>query len=718
MTLKQLIATIVLLCMLNYGHAQQNKVDSIQLLIDKTVDKNQKGGLLIFRSKANTPINFIKAREDAQEALSYYQQTGNVEGQVDAYLQFSGLYSREAKYELALDFDSISYNLAKQKNYKKGMAVSLSNMGRNLQQVGTMELAKKSLLEADEMHKEAGLEAERAEIKNRIGILYRRVGDFKNSIKYFDDALQIATLYKSNNALANIYMNKANTLDETAMYDEAIKNHLLSIRIKEKNKDVRGLAQSYNNIANVYNHIGQYQEALNYYKLTRVIHENIKPVNKTSIALAYNNLGQGYIAVQQLDSVEYFFKKSIALFLETKEQPGLALSYHNLGGFYLQQKAYTNALQFLNLALEIRKESLLKNDEASTRNLLGVVFGKLNKPAEAEKNLLQALALVNNKNGRLQEEIYQSLATHYNQIGNFEKATEYQAKYFSLKDTLLSESETINILKEKANYDVEKKEIALQIAQKEKQIASLTISQQSKTITFFAVVVGLLLLLAVLLFYFFKQKQKAEKLLKIKNDKIETLVKELHHRVKNNLQIVSGLLALQSNRLEDESAKKAMDAGRNRVDAMALIHQKLYMDENLASVNIENYVNQLANSLATSFGFDNSVVKTNINLNPKELDIDIAIPIGLIINELLTNSFKYAFTQIEEALVTITLKKDDNGKIDLNITDNGKGFNENNKKQENFGLKLVSTLVEQLNGNLTLANKNGTTYQIILNPTI
>jgi two-component sensor histidine kinase len=151
---------------------------------------------------------------------------------------------------------------------------------------------------------------------------------------------------------------------------------------------------------------------------------------------------------------------------------------------------------------------------------------------------------------------------------------------------------------------------------------------------------------------------------------------------------------------------------------MALIHQKLYMDENLASVNIENYVNQLANSLATSFGFDNSVVKTNINLNPKELDIDIAIPIGLIINELLTNSFKYAFTQLEEALVTITLKKDDNGKIDLNITDNGKGFNENNKKQENFGLKLVSTLVEQLNGNLTLANKNGTTYQIILNPTI
>ena len=231
-------------------------------------------------------------------------------------------------------------------------------------------------------------------------------------------------------------------------------------------------------------------------------------------------------------------------------------------------------------------------------------------------------------------------------------------------------------------------------------------------------VVGLLLLLAVLLFYFFKQKQKAEKLLKIKNDKIETLVKELHHRVKNNLQIVSGLLALQSNRLEDESAKKAMDAGRNRVDAMALIHQKLYMDENLASVNIENYVTQLANSLATSFGFDNNVVKTNINLSPKELDIDIAIPIGLIINELLTNSFKYAFTQIEEALITITLNKDDNGKIDLNITDNGKGFKETSKKQDSFGLKLVSTLVDQLNGNLILINSNGTTYQIVLNPVI
>ena len=697
--------------------AQQNRIDSINHLKEKSADKTQKGGLLIFTDKPNTVFNIEKAKEDVQQSLAYYQEKGNIEGQIDAYLQLSNLYSRETKFTLALDIDSICYALAKKNMYKKGIAIALSNMGRNLQQVGNMQKAKTALLESNDMFKELGLEKESADVKNRLGVLYNRMGDFKLSLKNFDEAIAIAKRLNLSSSLSNFYVNKGNALDESAQYDEAIKNHLQSISIREKANDLRGLAQNYNNIANVYTHTGQYNEAIMYYQKTKQITENLRPQNKTSLALAYNNLGNGYMAVKRYDSAEIFYKKAVVLFTETGEKPGLALVYHDLGGYYIAIKDYNTALVYLNKALDIRKGTLLVNNEASTRNLIGVALGKLNKHAEAEQSLLQALSMVNNSNIRLQEEIYNSLAKHYNQVGNFEKATEYQAKYFNLKDTLLSESEAMNMLKEKANYELQKREAALALSAKEKQLAALEISGRNKTIFFLIICIVLLGLLLGLVVYYLNQKQKVAKVLLLKNEKIEILIRELHHRVKNNLQVVSGLLSLQSNRLEDETAKQAMDAGRSRVDAMALIHQKLYMNENLASVNIETYIQKLASSLAMSFGFDDSIVKTEITLQKKEIDIDIAIPIGLIINELLTNAFKHAFTEIENALINISLTNN-NDSLQLIVGDNGNGITAGLTSKENFGMKLVHTLIEQLNGSLTLLKEQGTAYRIIINPTV
>lgn len=703
-----------------YSHtvmAQQARIDSLTKVLEQTEDKNQKGRLLIFRSQSTTPFSIDKARADAQQALSYFQQTGNVEGQIDAYLQFSGLYSREAKYKLALDIDSIAFNLSKQQQYPKGMATALSNMGRNLQQLGDIKLAKNALLESDMLFQKAGLERENAEIKNRLGILYRRMGDFKLSIQYFDDALAIANKFKLISTLANIYMNKANTLNESAVYDEAIKNHLESIRLKEKMNDLRGLAISYNNLGNVYTYIGQYQEALNYYQQTRAIHERLKPLNKTSLALAYDNLASGFIALKNYDSVEIFFSKAIQLFTETGERPGLAFSYHNLGRYFLDIKKYDESLSYLEKALKIREGSLLMNDEASTRNLIGVVFGKLNRHKEAEQYLLKALALAKNRSPALQKEIYQSLATHYNNIGDFEKASEYQSKYFIAKDSLLFASEVMNMLKERSNFELAKKETALQLSAKEKQLDKLEINNRNKTIGLLAAGVLLLSLIIGMGIYNLRRNQKTNQQLLIKNEKIETLIKELHHRVKNNLQVVSGLLALQSNRLENESAKEAMDAGRSRVDAMALIHQKLYMNDDLASVNIESYIHNLASSLALSYGFPESTVKTIVGIQKKEIDVDLAISMGLVINELVTNSFKHAFSEVEAALINITLIDTEKGNYQLEIADNGSGNHLLMNNHESFGMKLVHTLVEQLNGTINKVSGAGTSYRISINHT-
>ncbi|MBK8519408.1 MAG: sensor histidine kinase [Ferruginibacter sp.] len=198
-----------------------------------------------------------------------------------------------------------------------------------------------------------------------------------------------------------------------------------------------------------------------------------------------------------------------------------------------------------------------------------------------------------------------------------------------------------------------------------------------------------------------------------KNIHIESLIRELHHRVKNNLQVVSGLLSLQSNRLEDEKARQAMDEGRNRVDAMALIHQKLYMDDELAAVDINDYLENLSSSLATSFGYKASSVITMVQMVRTKMDIDKAIPIGLIVNELITNSYKHAFTEAKDPQIHIKLVETAAGLV-LNISDNGAGLDNGETKSASFGMKLVHTLITQLDATMQVNVNNGTQYIITL----
>lgn len=206
------------------------------------------------------------------------------------------------------------------------------------------------------------------------------------------------------------------------------------------------------------------------------------------------------------------------------------------------------------------------------------------------------------------------------------------------------------------------------------------------------------------------QKEELERLYRQTNEKnqyIESLIKELHHRVKNNLQVVSSLMSLQSNRMKDVEARQALEEGRTRVNAMALIHQKLYMNHELAAVNMGEYLENLCASLAESFGFPSSVVATEVQLTGDTLDIDRAVSIGLIVNELVTNSFKHAFQNVSEPKLFVRLQQVSDA-LELEVGDNGKGMNFEEVSKNSFGMKLVHTLVQQLGASIHVESKQGT----------
>jgi two-component sensor histidine kinase len=196
-----------------------------------------------------------------------------------------------------------------------------------------------------------------------------------------------------------------------------------------------------------------------------------------------------------------------------------------------------------------------------------------------------------------------------------------------------------------------------------------------------------------------------------RNSYIQSLIRELHHRVKNNLQVVSSLMSLQSNRVEDAQAKIALEEGKTRVDAMAMIHQKLYVDHELAAVNMLEYLQQLTSSLAGSFGLPASAVETKVELPNPSMNIDRAVSMGLIVNELVTNACKHAFKNISHPKMYIQLSQHEN-ELRLTVADNGVGVKKTDEMENSFGLKLVRILVNQLDATMQVTSEAGTSYQI------
>lgn len=208
-----------------------------------------------------------------------------------------------------------------------------------------------------------------------------------------------------------------------------------------------------------------------------------------------------------------------------------------------------------------------------------------------------------------------------------------------------------------------------------------------------------------------KTEEKIEATLKEK----EVLLKEVHHRVKNNLQIISSLLNLQSNYIEDKEALEVFKESQNRIKSMALIHEKLYQSGNLSQINIRDYIRDLSAKLFSSYRHDSKNIKLNLNVEEILLEVDKCIAVGLILNELISNSLKHAFANRAGGELNIDLFRTGNELIII-TTDNGIGFPEDFDFQntETLGLQLVFSLIDQHNGTIEYDNKNGTKFKITL----
>ena len=194
----------------------------------------------------------------------------------------------------------------------------------------------------------------------------------------------------------------------------------------------------------------------------------------------------------------------------------------------------------------------------------------------------------------------------------------------------------------------------------------------------------------------------------------EVLLKEIHHRVKNSLQVAISLLNTQSHYLENEKAVSALRQSRNRMYAMSIIHQRLYQSDNLELIHMNRYIPELIRYIKESFAEDRQL-HFRLHIDPVRLDVDQAVPIGLIINEAVTNSIKYAFPDRNDGVIDISLRDLRDKGLRLEIADDGIGLREDLgiKRVRSMGMELIDSLKLQLEGRMTISNKGGTAICII-----
>jgi len=253
-------------------------------------------------------------------------------------------------------------------------------------------------------------------------------------------------------------------------------------------------------------------------------------------------------------------------------------------------------------------------------------------------------------------------------------------------------------------------------------------NSQKSIIMFFAMGLFCLLLFS---FYTIIKLKKSKKEINEKNKEItlknkqvksalsekEVLLKEIHHRVKNNLQVISGLLELQNISISDSSIKLALKESQNRIQSVALVHKMMYQSENISKVNMQQYLEELIQLLQVSYGSKNKAINTTINAHNIDLDVTVAVPISLIVNEAVCNIYKHAFNNKKNGQIYLSVLKISNKEYSLLIKDNGIGLPENFNisKLKSIGFDLIKGLSKQVKGTLKVQNNKGTEIKILFN---
>ncbi|TKG94534.1 tetratricopeptide repeat protein [Puteibacter caeruleilacunae] len=550
------------------------------------------------------------------------------------------------------------------------------------------------------------------DLNKRIKLMIRlgNTDNTEEAILYTRKAVQLAQQHNFKKLEAIALLNLSLGHRTHGDYDRAIEASLNALRIYEE------LGEDSNpERASIYMQIGShYSNQKNYPKGLSYLQEGLKifelDKDTFNIVLSNINIGETYRLMNKLDSAKYCFERCLHYnkFINNEEIRGYTIG--NLGLVHGAQGKTVLAKEQLTESIDILTRL---NDPYSVsvyQSEFGLILIKEGHKQEGLDLLLTSLALAKKENLKEQiRDINIHLAKFYESEKQFQTALNYRKNYESYHDSLKNIETVRKIEQLEGQYKLDLKEADIELLEQ---------SNQSKKRMLILLSLGSFILLTLSFFLYRTNKQRLRANIKLseQNTIIEKkerekalLLRELNHRVKNNLQMVSSLFNMQARHLKGNPAAEILKAGKLRVEALSLIHQNLYREDIDTSINLNEYLTELIENLIFNFG---SNTQLEMDLKPIDVSLDTAIPVGLIINELTTNSLKYC-KQLEHPVLKVSLQVN-NRMIDLTLSDNGEGIPEdfNWKTSKSLGLKVVNTLSKQLGGNVTQFNANGCNWKI------
>lgn len=389
----------------------------------------------------------------------------------------------------------------------------------------------------------------------------------------------------------------------------------------------------------------------------------------------YDNIAQHYKDVKDYEKAVLFANKGVYLATKLHEPRSLTYGYCWLGEAKYYQGHQAEGLGYLKKALDISKE------------------------------IKQPYRIM---------ELSKTLAQFYETSADYKNAFYYMNLHRGLRDSLKVLDNTRQIGELQIKYETVKKDKDIALLNQANEIRSRQMIWIYAGGGLFAIVTAVLLVMYGIIRKRNRELVATNAQVSEQSKKLQVLMQELHHRVKNNLQIVSSLLNLQSSRLADTDARNVLNVSRQRIDAMSIIHQSLYQHDSANMVDIKEYINNLLNSIIQSFGIQPNDMDIKVEVLVKDMDVDIALPLGLILNEWVTNVFKHAYrnTSIKPLLQLVIYQEGDYVKVQ--IKDNGVGMPPNlwDNPKASFGIKLMKVLMKQIRAVSHISTQPGTTLEL------
>ena len=499
----------------------------------------------------------------------------------------------------------------------------------------------------------------------------------------------------------------------TNEHEKALGWYLEALQWFEQGDDPWYTAVTHNNIGAALEHQGQQAEAGPWYRGSleqfRTLGDSIWMANVS------NNLANLYYHEQRLDSAAHFYEEADRILTAQGQLEFAAAVRMNLANTHMEQGRLDEALAGMRDALHSLPEG---TDESTRANLLvnlAECLGRLGRTDTAVAVARSGIALAGAMGSKeIRMNGHEVLSGLLEQKGMPDSALVHYRLHTAWKDSIFNEERSAQVAELKERYESEKKDAEL-----ERNRATLERNAFEKK----ALGAGALLMLLAGVFAYraYRVRKRSSEQLAQKNAVIEQalqekelLLREIHHRVKNNLQVVSSLLSIQSRGITDTKAREAVRDSRDRVKSMALIHQDLYKENDLTGIDLPTYVDKLARSLVSSHQLAPQQVTLSTHVDPLVLDVDTAIPLGLILNELLTNALKYAFPAGRTGDLRIAIREQ-NDRLHVEVRDDGVGYDPDAQRGEEssgFGLEMVRTFSTKLQAQWEVRNDRGTVVEL------